>query len=53
MKKYVATVTSTGFTFDIDNVEDEQQARSTAVEYLEIVGMPEWEKDLVIEENTK
>ena len=52
MKKYLAVVEDEGYEFSI-NAEDESDARSTAIEHFELIGMEEWIDKLVIkiEEN--
>lgn len=51
MKKYLAVVENESYEFHI-NAEDESDARSTALEHFELIGMEEWSEKLVITEET-
>lgn len=49
MKLFLAEVEGEHYEFHI-NAENEQDARSTAVEHFELIGMEEWIEKLVITE---
>lgn len=47
MESYIASIEGQDYEFDVQAV-DEQDARSTAIEYLDLIGMPEWKDFLII-----
>ena len=47
MSPYIAVIEGEDYQFDV-NAEDEQDARSTAIEHLDLIGMPEWKEFLII-----